>query len=199
MKTSAYVLACGALLSSGCATVDLQSMAGSTGEAALEAPVESNVVERAVDRLKAAFASRGFGAKTSQKKMHAAADMLLNGLSARSVAAEEDAYDAAALPLSVLMSDIEMAQSHVDQTRRAAEIYFEVAPQSRDLSGELEHLQAALLASEKATRLFAGALPEDSAGSLLPLRGSVDGLRQITDAFGDRVRASKAATAPAAT
>ncbi|MEM7731148.1 MAG: hypothetical protein AAF311_18145 [Pseudomonadota bacterium] len=193
MKRIATISAVAALLCSGCATVDLQSMAGSDGGSVMSQADDTNVVERAVERLKTAFASRGFGANASQRKMEAAADMLLNGLSARTVSDEASVYPGEGKPVSLILEDIEVAKGHVEQTRRAAEIYFEVAPPDRDLGDELDSLQAALLASERASRLFAQALPEGHEAELEPLRQSVDGLRRITDSFGDRVRRAHAA------
>ena len=194
MKAGVSLISITALLCSGCATVNLQSMAGTpsdTNVASYEA--ESNVVQRAVTKLRAAFASRGFGAKTSQRKMQDAANMLLNGLSAQTVSAETvadaaDDYDATLKDIAIIKDDMRMARSHVEQTTRAAEIYLEVAPLDRDMTDELSNLEAALLASERACKIFDAALDNAESPDLIALRGSVDRLRLITDEFGARVR-----------
>lgn len=193
MRSGFILLTTTALLCTGCATVDLQNMAGSSDTATnTQYESESNVVQRAVEKLKSAFASRGFGAKSSQRKMQAAADMLMNGLSARNVSAADGDYTATNKTPAAVIEDIQLARRHVEQTTRAAEIYLEVAPQSRDLDDELESLEAALLTAERATQYFQSALTTDETASpdLKDLRVSVDGLRAVTDAFGARVRLS---------
>jgi hypothetical protein len=189
MKSAFILIMTAALVTSGCATVNLQDMAGSsdaTANATYEA--ESNVVQRAVEKLRDAFASRGFGPKTSRRKMEAAADMLMNGLSAENTSGDADDYADAKKPAALVNEDIRLARGHVDQTTRAAEIYLEVAPQSRKLDDELENLEAALLVSERAIHSFQSALPDHENADLNDFRGSVDRLRAVTDAFGDRVR-----------
>ncbi|MGJ8559743.1 MAG: hypothetical protein ACSHX3_05865 [Litorimonas sp.] len=189
MRAGFILVTTTAILCTGCATVDLQNMAGSSDTpSAMQYETESNVVQRAVEKLRDAFASRGFGAKTSKRKMQAAADMLLNGLSARTVSSDD--YTATARPIAAVIEDIQLARGHVEQTTRAAEVYLEVAPRSRNLDDELKSLEAALLASERATQFFQSALPDNTYADLDDLRLSVDGLRAITDAFGERVRMS---------
>jgi hypothetical protein len=192
MRTGFILIATTALVCTGCATVDLQNMAGSSDVATtVQYESESNVVQRAVDKLRTTFASRGFGAKSSKRKMYAAADMLLNGLSARSVSESDEDYVAGAKTPAMIIEDIQVARGHVEQTTRAAEIYLEVAPNGRTFDDELESLEAALLASERAVTMFDTALLSDDPVELDSLRASVDGLRVITDEFGARVRLSR--------
>lgn len=192
MRIRFILIATTALVCTGCATVDLQNMAGSSDVATTtQYESESNVVQRAVDKLRTTFASRGFGAKSSQRKMHAAADMLLNGLSARSVSASDEDYAAAEKTPAMIIEDIQIARGHVEQTTRAAEVYLEVAPNGRTFDDELESLEAALLASERAVTMFDAALLSNDPVELDSLRVSVDGLRVITDEFGARVRLSR--------
>lgn len=191
MKSAFIIITTAALVTSGCATVDLQNMAGSSDASANATyEAESNVVQRAVEKLRDAFASRGFGPKTSRRKMEAAADMLMNGLSAGNISVDADDYADAKKPTALIVEDIRLARGHVDQTTRAAEIYLEVAPQSRTLDDELENLEAALLVSERAIQSFQSALPDHESADLNDFRLSVDQLRVVTDAFGDRVRIS---------
>lgn len=192
MRNGLVFLTSAAVLCSGCATVDLNSMAGTERTEAVASAPETNVIERAVARLKAVFASRGFGEKSSQKKMQAATNILLNGLSA-SQSSDPDYMDVPRLVAEV-REDMLIATQHVDQTTRAAEIYLEVVPDDRELDAELDNLQTALLSSERAARSFAAALDayltgsSDSNSDLLNFNASVDALRSVTDAFGDRVR-----------
>lgn len=195
MKRGWLMIGLGAALCTGCATVDLQSMAGMERSTAAVSETDTNVVERAVAKLRAVFASRGFGEKSSQKKMQAAADVLMNGLNA-SLSADPQ-YDDLPRLIAEVREDMRLATRHVEQTTRAAEIYLEVAPEDRLLDKELDSLQAALLASERASRGFSAALENYETGSsqtnpdLIAFRTSVDALRESTDAFGARVRATR--------
>ena len=181
-------LACASL--PACATVDLAEVATPRAQVA-EAEPQTNVVQRAVAKLKTAFAQRGFGPNTSKRNMHAAADMLLNGLSKTSETAPAR-YAEQGKDAPEVLADIRLARRHIEQTTRAAEIYLEVAPRDRVLDDELNSLEAALMASEGATRDFAMALAvEQEPSELIALRGSVDDLRRVTDSFGIRVRQTK--------
>lgn len=193
MHSKVILIAATAIAFSGCATVDLQTMAGSSGNSlsTTQYEKESNVVQRAVERLRDTFASLGFGASTSERKMQAAADMLLNGLSARHLVSDQGDYANLGKTTSEIIDDIQLARGHVEQTKRAAEIYLEVAPQDRDFEDELEGLEAALMASERAFKTFERALEDETQGELVMFQTSVDSLRGITDEFGARVRATK--------
>ena len=184
------------LLLPACATVDVASM-GMPEARVTEAPAEANVVQRAVAKLKTAFTQRGFGPKASKRKMHAAADVLLNGIN-REAATDADGYNAQPRSRAMVTADILVASSHVERTTRAATVYLEMAPSDRRLDEELVELEAALLVSERAVRAFGVALDTDDAPELLTLRERVDGLRRITDEFGFRVRADKNQAADAA-
>lgn len=190
IATLALTAACLAL--PACTTVNMAEMAGPTAQAS-DAPAEVNIVKRAVEKLKTAFTQRGFGPKDSRRKMHAAADVLLNGIN-REAAASEGGYAATPKTQAVVAADILVATRHVEQTTRAAEVYLEMVPGDRGVAEELADLEAALMVSEKAVRGFGTALGDTDAAQLLDLRRAVDGLRRITDDFGFRVRADQSRT-----
>ncbi len=173
-----------------CATVNMTEVAGASVQS--EAPRDVNVVQRAVEKLKLAFTQRGFGPKVSKAKMQAAADVLMNGINSEA-ANETDGYNDVPRSPAIVTADILVAKRHVEQTTTAAEIYLDVAPRDRSLAAELASLEAALLVSEKACKTFSAAL-EDETAELTSLRSSVDELRQVTNAFGYRVRADRAET-----
>ena len=184
----AIVIAASAMLPA-CATVDLADVASPSVRA--DAPADVNVVKRAAAKLKTAFTQRGFGPNASKRKMHAAADMLLNGIQSTGASDADDHYNANRKSPALVTADILVANRHVEQTRRAAEIYLEMAPRDRDLVAELKDLEAALVASEKAVRTFTVALDDAPTSELRTLRGSVDRLRHVTDEFGIRVRTAR--------
>lgn len=178
-----------ASVSTGCATVDLNEVSlPATAPAAAE---EVNVVERAVAKLKSAFTNKGFVAKTSRKRMQSAAKILLNGLEAKDVTSNHDGYAMNPKPVSVVLADIEFARRHVVQTTKAAEVYLEMAPQSRNLRRELADLEAALMAAKEAGDVFDIALQGTNEVALTSYIDSVVTLRDVTDEFGARVRAYK--------
>lgn len=181
-----------ALSLSACATVDLTEVtAPKTTSAASSADV--NVVQRAVSKLYAAFSNRGFVAKDSRKKMRSAARILLKGLEDKgSTSVESAGYVAFATDPTVVLSDIRIAASHVEQTTKAAEVYLVMAPGERSLRKELVSLEKALIASREASQVFEDALIK-TAGKTTALdfasyQRSVNELRDVTNAFGDRVR-----------
>lgn len=166
-------------------------MAGSSDTTVVQTKSETNVVMGAVARLKAVFAERGFGPESSKQKMHAAADMLMNGISADSLSSDRNDYSSETRPVAVVLADADIAMRHIDQTRRAAEIYLDVVASDEPVEEELESLQAALLVCERAVLTFKQSLDEEQVDELEPLKASVDGLRDITDKFGDRVRQTR--------
>jgi len=184
-----------ALSLSACATVDLtEATASKTASAANVADV--NVVQRAASKLYAAFTNRGFVAKDSRKKMQSAARVLLKGLEDKGSGSVESAgYAALATDSTVVLSDIRIAASHVEQTTKAAEVYLAMAPGERSLRKELVSLEKALISSREAAQVFEDALintaGETTALDFSSYTQSVNELRDVTNAFGDRVRESQ--------
>ena len=186
--TRALMVGAACAMLPACATVDLAEVAKPRAES--PQAEQTNVVQRAVAKLRTAFAQRGFGPDTSKRNMHAAADMLLNGLSQADAAPAR--YSDTAKDAPSVIADIRLARRHIEQTTRAAEIYLEVAPRDRDLVEELRSLEAALVASEGAAQDFAAALPSgEENAELSALRTSVGSLRKVTDDFGLRVRQTR--------
>lgn len=190
-----------ALSLGACATVDLtEATAPKTASAAKLADV--NVVQRAASKLYAAFTNRGFVANDSRKKMRMAARVLLKGLEDKDTASVETAgYAALATDRMVVLSDIRMAATHVEQTTKAAEVYLAMAPGEKSLRKELISLEKALIASREASQVFEDALiktaGETTAMDFTAYEQSVNELRDVTNAFGDRVRESQMSTVAA--
>jgi len=181
-----------ALSMSACATVDLNDVATSSSPAAAKS-VDVNVVHRAASKLYAVFSSRGFVAKDSRKKMQSAARVLLKGLEDKVVTtASSDGYVVKASDTLVILSDIRMASTHVEQTTKAAEVYLAMAPAEKTLRKELVSLEKALIASREASQVFEDSLlkaaGEATAMDFAAYKTSVNELRDVTNAFGDRVR-----------
>lgn len=177
---------------SACATVDLNTATTTSSPAATKS-VDVNVVQRAASKLYAVFSNRGFVAKDGRKKMRSAARVLLKGLEDNNVTsvASLGYVDNAQSPITVL-ADIRMASTHVEQTTKAAEVYLAMAPAEKSLRKELISLEKALIASREASQVFEDALiktaGQSNAMDYLAYNASVNELRDVTNAFGDRVR-----------
>lgn len=180
-----------ASLATGCATVDMTNIAVPAASKT-ETVSEKNIVERAASRLYNAFANRGFVPKTSRKRMQSAASILLNGLEARDLTVADVEYAEQGLPRSVVEADIAYASNHINRATKAAEVYFEMADDDRDVRKELESLEEALLASREASDAFRKALGQDDP-SVLVFETDVAALTRVTDRFGERVRLAAAA------
>ena len=190
VKLTTLCIACLSL--TACATVDLSEVA--TSNKASSAKVDNlNVVQRAAAKLHAAFSNRGFVAHTSRARVHSAANVLLKGLEAEAL--NEDVatgYVASLNDNAAILSDLRLAATHVEQTTKAAEVYLAIAPVDRSLRKELTSLERALLASREAEQLFEAGM-EKTGGNVNALefvsfKQSVNELRDVTDAFGHRVR-----------
>jgi len=188
-KLTLTLAAC--LSMSACATVNLNEIA-TKSPSAKTSVVDANIVQRAASKLYAAFTQKGFVAKTSRKRMQSAASILLKGLQDKEInSAPETGYAALATDAASVRADIQLASGHVEQTTKAAEVYLAIASSNRSLRKELASLEQALLASREAGRVFEDALiktGQPSASELTTFNVSVDELRDITNAFGDRVR-----------
>lgn len=186
---------------SACATVDLTEVTAPKTAASAQA-VDVNVVQRAASKLYAAFSNRGFVAKDSRNKMRSAARVLLKGLEDKNTTSTEMAgYVSLATDANVVLSDIQMAATHVEQTTKAAEVYLVMAPSENSLRKELISLEKALIASREASQVFEDALiktsGETTAMEFTSFNRTVNELRDVTNAFGDRVRESQIVKAAA--
>ena len=184
-----------ALSLSACATVDLTEVATPNNTSAAKV-AHVNVVQRAASKLYAAFTNRGFVANDSRQKMRSAALVLLKGLEDKGSASVKSAgYAETVTDSTVVLSDIRMASKHVEQTTKAAEVYLAMAPSEKSLRKELISLEKALISSREASQVFEDALIKTSGVTtgldFVSYKQSVNELRDVTNAFGDRVRESQ--------
>jgi len=179
------------ILLSACATVNLDEMAAQA-KASPSSALDINVVQRAATKLYAAFTSRGLVAKNSQKRMQSAARILLNGLEQKEVTTQDVSYASQASDPVIVFADIRTASRHVEQTTKAAEVYLAIAPVEKSLKKELGSLEEALLASRAAETIFEETLENLGQGltasEFVNYSSLVDELKDVTNAFGDRVR-----------
>ncbi len=189
VKRLAALIGCVTL--SACATVDISNITAAQPTAAPETVAELNVVQRATSNLYTAFKDKGLATDVSKKKMRSAARILLTGLDAKP-SEDKQNYAVVIGSAEALNADLIMATKHVEQARKAAEIYLAMAPVNTSVRDELISLQKALMASKKAERNFVEALshykvPAPDA-DFSAYTQSVAKLRDITDDYGLRVR-----------
>ena len=174
-----------------CATVDLDQMA-SVNKASTSSSFDANVVQRATTKLFSAFTNKGLVAKSSQKRMQSAAQILLKGLEENEVISDQVSYLSTVSDAMIIKADIKTVSRHVEQTTKAAEVYLAMAPIQKSVNKELGLLEQALLASRAAETIFEEALLLTGSRADTPefvsYKTSLDELTFVTDAFGDRVR-----------
>lgn len=174
-----------------CATVDLDEMA-SANKVSTASSFDVNVVQRATTKLFSAFTNKGLVAKSSQKRMQSAARILLKGLEENDVISDQATYLATVSDSMIVKADMKTVTRHVEQTTKAAEVYLAMAPVQKSVKKELESLEEALIASRAAETIFEDALlltnSNSQASEFMVYTTTVDELKSVTDAFGDRVR-----------
>ncbi len=186
---------------SACTTVDLTQVAvNQPVETSQEA--EQNVVERASFALTSMFHDKGWCDSDPTEKTKTATNILLNGMEPDTHS--NKSFVVTPVTMDQLIANITQANHQVEQTTKAAEIYLVVADDMAELDKELSQLEAALLSSREAQAGFMksmDALAEDNPGSheiLEDISKSIDNLKIVTDAYGDRIRAQIAARASGA-
>jgi len=178
---------------SACATVDLTEMASQNSAIKTNA-IERNIVQRSARALRSVFASKGWTTKSSKDRIQSTASILLKGLENKNpVTPKSHGYAVRVTDASMVQADIREASQHVEQTTKAAEVYLAMAPGDASLLKELASLEKALLTCRQAEVVFNRAQKNTKSHSPESLSGftsSVDALRDVTNAYGDRVRES---------
>lgn len=195
-KLRLFITASALFSLSACATVDLTSTPAMSDKAQSVSD-ERNIVQRAASKLYAAFASKGLSAKNSKTRVQSAASVLLKGLKP-ATAVSGGSYVDKNTSKAVVLTDMREAVKYVSQTTKAAEVYLAMAPANSGLVEELSSLERALLMSRQAETVFAEILDDSHKTDVIVFGQAVDALRDVTDAYGDRVRENQTFTAPAA-
>ncbi len=103
--------------------------------------------------------------------------------------------------MAQLDADISKANTQIRQTSKAAEVFLTIADDHAKLDRELSMLEKALLSAREAETGFAQPVARfDDAQlkrDLVTLSESVDRLKHVTDAYGDRIRSQITARAGA--
>ncbi|MCF6275860.1 MAG: hypothetical protein L3J05_08875 [Robiginitomaculum sp.] len=180
-----------------CSTVDLSQIVINQPQEVSEKP-KHNVVERATHSLTSMFKAKGWCKSDPNTKTQTATNVLLNGLD---TGTQNTAIPVLVVSTQQLSDDLTDAEAQIKQTTKAAEVFLVMAEDMADLGAELSQLEAALLVAREAETGFGKAL-ETSSNLIIrrkyaSLSSSIDGLKTVTDAYGDRIRlqiASRAST-----
>ncbi len=188
------------LIASGlgaCTTVDLSQVAFEQPKVT-EKPAQ-NVVERASASLTKSFRQKGWSKSGPKEMTNTATRVLLGGLEDR--AAVEPKPVILAVSLTQLDADIFAANTQISQTAKAAEVFLTIADDRARLGTELSMLEKALLAAREAETRFEQSLhgfdAEKPNQNLTGLSRSIERLKTITDAYGERIRTQITARASA--
>ncbi|MCF6220227.1 MAG: hypothetical protein L3J65_03865 [Robiginitomaculum sp.] len=178
-----------------CSTVDLTQIVVNQPQETFDKP-EHNVVERATHSLTSMFKAKGWSKSDPNDKAQTATNVLLNGFET-----DEQSTITPVMAVSTrqLSADLADAEAQIKQTTKAAEVFLVMAEDMADLGAELSQLEAALLVAREAETGFGKAL-EASSNFIIrrkytSLSSSIEDLKTVTDAYGDRIRLQIAARA----
>lgn len=199
MKTIHITKACliAAIVSlSACATVDVTAIGDTKSDVKTVEFVETgNVITRTAKRLYQVFVAKGWYEDTSRKRVNTATNVLLNGLKDVEVDVETGSQ-VTYTSTDEFLNEIKTARYHLTQTTKAAEVYLDIASSDADLTGELKQLQKSLHVSEKVHENFSNQQNESALveTELNSFAVDIETLRQVTNDFGDVVRARQLAS-----
>lgn len=192
MRLSHFVICAAILPLSACATVDLADMTPAAKQTVQ--PVHENVVIRATEALTAKFTQAGWSEPVDPDRFKKAANFLLRGISSLEVDTDIS-YAEKAKSLTVVRSDISVATAEVSKVVKAAEVYLDMASEEDDLREELKSLEKAMSSCRKSELMFKRALEnvgvEKTDAELQNAELAMNALRDVTNIYGERVRAQR--------
>ncbi len=181
------ILLCTGMLSA-CTTVDLSQVSMDQKPIASVKPIQ-NVVEKAAISMAAMFTRKGWCA-VSTTQSQSTANMLLNGIESKP--SQATLHADVILSSRQLSDDLILAQEQVNQTTKAAEIFLTMSEKVSSFDKELSLLETALLSAREAEGNFQTMLGlvanQKNHQHYKEFQNSVDQLKLITDAYGDRIR-----------
>lgn len=187
---------------SACTTVDLSQVSVKQPEEVVEQPTH-NVVERAALSLTRMFHDKGWCKSGPAEMTKTATNVLLNGIDTANkyLNGESTPIPASVVGTRQLSTDLSYANEQVEQTTKAAEVYLVMSEEMAELDTELSQLEAALLSAREAETGFGKSI-ETSSNYIVrrkytELSSSIEELKNVTDAYGERIRSQIAARASA--
>lgn len=197
MKFIGSALIATALLMPACATVEIAS--GDSAPVVKVAELEDSVtLRRSAKTLAYTFSKNGWSQQSVSAKAQSAANILLRGMKGdKSPAPNPRKAYSESQTLEEVKADIVQAKAMVESIADKGYIFLSQNPDHIRVRRDLSALEKALAAARQAEMTFAAALEDKSgnATAVLDFTQSVDRLRTVTDAFGDRQRQNQSTIA----
>ncbi len=194
MKPIAFVLITAMTLLPACATVEIAQGNAPVAIASAEG-AECITLRRSAKKLSYVFAQNGWSHSVVHSKAQSAASVLLRGMKDRIKGASAADDYIAKTTMTAMKADIRAARELVETTTGQALIVLSAAnvDENHNVRRDLAALETALLSARQAEMTFERALTSKSmsSASLDELGLSIDSLRAVTDAFGERRRGGK--------
>ncbi len=175
----------------GCATVEIMPGASETTAQASDSR-DRLALRRSAKLLSYDFAQNGW-TQTKPGTAQSAAGVLLSGLKAKKKAPDTRAvYIARMSSAAAVSADITAAQRRVRDLADMAVVTLAADPDAKGIKKDLRAMEKALLSAREAEITFSAALKaktaEETSPQMADYLASVDALRSVTDALGDRSR-----------
>ena len=183
----------------GCATVEIMPGANEI-PAAVADSTDRLALRRSAKMLSYDFAQNGWTQVKASGSKQSAAGVLLRGLKPKKDAPDtRDLYIARMPSMAAVKADIFTAQKRVRGLADDAVVTLAADPDAKALRKDLRALEKALLSAREAEITFSAALTakgiDTPATDMREYVESVDALRSVTDALGDRSRNAVSAAA----
>lgn len=193
MRLPQFIICLAVMPLAACATVDLADMTPAAREAAVPAP--ENVVIKTSAALTEKFEKKGWSAAPDPNRVQKAASFLLRGIK-KETDVKDVSYAGRAVSTMQVKSDVKVAVQDVQQLVKAADVYLAVADTGQNLRTELKSLEKALAVSHRAEMAFEDAFKalgaDEPEAHIKDLTEAAHQLRDLTNIYGERVRAQSA-------
>jgi len=185
-----------AVTMSACATVEMAPVQSGTFMSQSEIQ-DRSAVKLSARKLSSVFSTEGWSRINPSEKSQSAVNILVRGLKKTGKVIDPVRnYLTRRSESDMIAADIDRANQYVVSTAQKARTFLANNPSAADVDGELSDLETALLSARQAEVLFKKVLVEKGLSADNPemsrLSDSVDDLRDVTDAYGDRLRGSSA-------
>jgi hypothetical protein len=171
-----------------CATVDLTPIT-SIEQSVETTPQVQNVVIRSAQAVRTTFEAKGW-TNVSAKNKQSIASIFLNGVSETSEKVKNMAFPKR--NEQQYLTDISFATEMLEQTAKAAEVFYAMVTEDVVLDNELAALEGAILAAQKAEDHFETAyrvrFDNGSNTALETYRHSLTNLNLIANEYGGHIR-----------
>jgi len=183
-----------ALTLSACATVEMAPMQPGTLMSQSEMQ-DRSAVKLSARKLSSVFSTEGWSRINPSEKSQSAVNILVRGLKKTGKVIDPVRnYLLRRSDSDLITADIKRADEYVVSTTQTAREFLQNNPNATDIGAELSNLETALLSARQAEMVFKEALIAKGLSAdnsdLTRLTTSIDDLRDVTNAYGTRLRGS---------